>query len=143
MMSALLELLKNTFNRVNVTIRFSSTGYLNMDRLYKYFTNEEVEGLDTELVSKLDSARRIAGVAFVITSGLRSPESNERAMGVEHSTHLRGLAVDLRADCSEDRFLIVDALLKSGFKRIGVYTSHVHADISPEPAPVMWVGLSH
>ena len=109
-----------------------------------HFTDIEVLGLDPELVSKLDSARHVAGIPFVITSGKRTLNSNTDSGGVEDSSHLSGLAVDLRASASGDRYLIVSALLRAGFKRIGVYNKHVHCDLDlAKPQNVMWIGESH
>lgn len=109
-----------------------------------FFTDKEIAGLDKELVSKLDTARRVAGVPFVITSGARSPEQNERAMGVEGSSHTKGLAVDLRVSDSQTRFLMVKGLLAAGFTRIGIYDKHCHVDLDLEKAQdVIWTGVSH
>ena len=109
-----------------------------------YFKPEEVEGLQPELVEKLNGARHVAGVPFVITSGKRSPDENERAMGVESSSHSTGLAVDLRVTDGAERFAIVKGLLAAGFVRIGAYDKHVHADLdNTKPQSVLWVGVSH
>lgn len=109
-----------------------------------YFKPEEVEGLMPELIDKLNTARHVAGVPFVITSGKRSPESNEKAMGVETSSHLSGLAVDLSVSDGASRFAILKGLLAAGFVRIGAYDAHVHADLdTTKPQNVLWVGVSH
>lgn len=99
---------------------------------FKYFTDAEVVGLHPELVDRLDRARELAGVPFVITSGLRTKEQNAAVGGKPNSAHLYGLAVDLRAANSYFRFKIVQGLLFAGFNRIVVYRSdgHVHADVS-------------
>lgn len=121
-------------------VGFSWTGYTKMN----YFKPEEVEGLAPELVDKLNSARHVAGTPFIITSGKRSIESNERAMGVESSSHLKGLAVDLRVTGDDTRYLMVKGLLAAGFTRIGVYNLHIHVDIDTEKnAERLWVGVSH
>lgn len=100
----------------------------------KYFSSEEVEGLNPALVEKLDLARDVAGVPFVLTSTFRQGDRR---------SHGRGFAVDIRANMSRARFRIVLGLIQAGFRRIGVYDKHVHADIDPElPKDVMWVGES-
>jgi hypothetical protein len=110
----------------------------------KFFCDDEIKGLDSELVSKLDWARGRAGIPFVITAGLRTADHNDAVGGVKDSSHLRGLAVDLRLEDGVHRFKMVNALLLVGFKRIGVYDKHVHVDIDPTlPQEVMWVGVSH
>lgn len=111
---------------------------------WTYFKDEEVAGLDKELVSKLDSARHVAGVPFTITSGKRTLEENQNAGGVQDSAHETGLAVDLRVPDGTSRFLMVSALLQAGFKRMGVYDKHIHVDIdASKPQNVLWVGQSH
>lgn len=98
---------------------------------YKYFTEKEVIGLKPELVQLLDKAREIAGIPFVINSGLRTVNRNDEVGGVENSAHLTGEAVDLRARNSNEHFLITKALLEVGFTRISKrYPTHVHCDIS-------------
>ena len=62
---------------------------------YKWFSDQEAQGLSHELMSKLDTARTVAGLPFVISSGLRNCAANAAALGAEHSTHIQGLAVDL------------------------------------------------
>ncbi len=96
-----------------------------------YFSDEEVRGLDPTLVALLSHARQLAGVPFVITCGLRTPEHNASVGGASNSAHLRGLAVDLRAHDSHSRFKILAALFAVGIRRFEVVASdgHVHADI--------------
>lgn len=98
-----------------------------------HFTDEEVRGLDPGLVHVLDYARGIAGVPFVITCGLRTPEENAAVGGALNSAHLRGLAVDLRAHDSASRYQMLKALFKVGFRRFEVVASdgHVHVDVDP------------
>jgi hypothetical protein len=110
----------------------------------RHFSDVEIVGLIPEFVEKLDLARDIAGVPFVITSGRRTQDQNAGAQGVENSAHLRGLAVDLACTSSERRFKIVQGLVQAGFRRIGVYDRHLHADCDESlPHPVMWTGKSH
>lgn len=111
---------------------------------WRHFQDREIVGLDTELVAMLDLAREKAGVPFVITCGLRTEETNTEVGGVPNSSHLNGLAVDLRCQNSLDRYKMVKALLDVGFKRLGVYTLHIHADRDTSmPPEVLWTGVSH
>lgn len=126
---------------INLSWRFWG---FKMGRL-TFFTDEEVKGLDQELCAKLDWARGRSGIPFVITSGLRTVEQNSEASGVSDSSHLKGLAVDLRIQdaSASNRFKMVNALLLSGFKRIGIYDKHCHVDIDSNlPQNVMWTGIS-
>lgn len=102
---------------------------------WTHFTETEVQGLNEEFVAKLDQARHIAGIPFVITSGFRSPEKNQSVVGaVPDSAHLKGLAVDLRVSSSREVALILDAAKVVGINRRGVYVDqrfnpvHVHLD---------------
>lgn len=112
---------------------------------WTYFNDSEVGGLKDEFIAKLDKARGLAGIPFIITSGFRSLEANQSIAGsVEDSSHLSGLAVDLRVSESPARFTIVKALIEVGFTRIGIYDKHVHVDADPtKPQNVIWVGVSH
>lgn len=106
---------------------------------WKYFTDQEVDGLDPTFIKKLDKARGIAGIPFVITSGYRSPEKNQSVIGaVPDSSHTKGLAVDLRVRSSHETALIVDAAKTAGINRRGIYVDsyfnprHVHLDSDTE-----------
>jgi uncharacterized protein YcbK (DUF882 family) len=107
---------------------------------YKYFKANEIISLDPELVYMLDSARDIAGVPFIISSGYRTKEKNSKVGGVEDSAHLTGKAADLRCTNSTQRYLMVDALISAGFKRIGFGIGHIHVDIDEEkPQNVLFI----
>jgi zinc D-Ala-D-Ala carboxypeptidase len=121
-----------------------------MNHKWTYFKQEEVEGLEDEFIAKLEMARKIAGVPFIITSGKRLPENNATVGGVQDSAHLQGRAVDLRSGDSHSHFRIIKGALEAGLNRIGYYTdrlgqpTHVHLDDSAAlPAEVIWYGISH
>src|SRR6056297_2398375 len=99
---------------------------------YRHFTRD-VDFPDgdpqPELLELLDEAREHAGIPFVVTSGVRTPERNEAVGGTQSSAHTRGLAADLRAETSRERFLILEALILHGAQRIGVYPTHIHVDV--------------
>jgi len=107
--------------------------------MYKYFTEEEVSGLDKEFVHRLDWARDIADVPFVLTETVASGGSHK-----ENTAHQRGLAVDIRCHDSYTRFRILLSLYHVGFKRIGIYDRHVHVDGDTSlPQQVAWLGKSN
>ena len=95
----------------------------------KWFLKDEISGLAPELVSMLDFAREMAGIPFIITCGVRTCEQNVKVGGVNGSSHLKGLAVDLKCDNSRERHKIIAGLIKAQFKRIGIAKDHIHADI--------------
>lgn len=104
----------------------------------RWFSDDEIIGLDPALVARLDHARGLAKVPFIITEGFASGGSH-----VANTAHARGLAVDLRCASSRTRMKMLAALLQAGFRRIGVYDAHIHADVDETlPQDVVWVGLS-
>lgn len=97
--------------------------------------------IDEGLVQKLQEARAMAKIPFVITSACRCEEQNKKVGGKEKSAHLRGLAVDIACQRSTDRFLMVQCLMIAGFSRIEVAPRHIHVDMMPEaPQNVLWIG---
>lgn len=123
---------------VNWTWKTKMTGG-NMAR-WTYFQDSELVGLDEGLCMMLDRARALSGVPFTITCGLRTPEQNSAlAESVKDSAHLTGHAVDLLCTDSGDRWNMLRGLILAGFTRIGVYSSHIHADNSATlPQKVCW-----
>lgn len=115
--------------------------------MYKYFKLEEFACKcgcgDNEMkhstLRKLDLARELSGIPFVITSGYRCKAHNERVGGKSQSAHTRGYAADIKASDSRSRYLIVDSLLAAGFSRIGIAKTFIHVDDDPSlPDLVMW-----
>ena len=115
----------------------------------KYFKEDEfnrcspscsLQDMKQATISKLDTAREIAGIPFVLTSAYRSPE-HDRAKGRSGTgAHTIGRAIDIRCNTSRNRFLVVDALLKAGFKRVGVAKTFIHVDDSERhDQDVMWL----
>ena len=94
-----------------------------------------------EFLKKLDLARELAGVPFVITSGFRCEKHNRAVGGKPNSAHTRGFAADIAAGDSLTRAKIVFGLIEAGFRRIGLDFGRgfVHADCDPEkPSPRLW-----
>ena len=99
-----------------------------------------IADLKPELLDMLDKARELAGIPFVITSGLRTPAYNKSIGGASNSAHLRGYAVDIRVRNSQERAIILDACKKVGFNRIGVGKTFLHVDCDPSLTPdVVWL----
>ena len=100
-----------------------------------YFKKIEYK-MDVDFLAKLDEARAYAGIPFIINSAFRTKEDNERIYKElkkpvnTNSSHLKGLAVDIKATDSRTRFIILDALLAVGFSRIGVGGTFIHVDAS-------------
>ena len=121
--------------------------------MYKYFKLEEFDSpdepgsgemMEPAVIEALDNARDLAGFPFVVTSGFRTIAHNRSLLKAGYpaspkSSHLLGWAVDLRVDSSQRRYLMVEALLDSGFHRIGISKNFIHADMDPNKTPnVLW-----
>ncbi len=109
---------------------------------FKYFTYNEFdcksgqgkgENMDDDFILMLDKAREKAGIPFKIVSGYRTSEYNKKLIDYGFkasatSSHLKGLAVDIEAKTSAERFKILTALLQVGINRIGLGEDFIHAD---------------
>jgi uncharacterized protein YcbK (DUF882 family) len=115
---------------------------------FKYFKYEEFDSPDIQgsgqmmsdsFIKMLDSVREEYGKPIRINSGFRTEEANTRAGGVSNSSHLKGLAADLRVKNSKERYELLTVLMKY-FDRIGVAKSFIHVDIDEDkPQGVIWV----
>lgn len=87
-------------------------------------------GLLPDFRDKLNKAREIAGIPFVLNSAFRCTEHNKEVGGSCTSSHLVGCAVDIKCTDSRSRWLIVDALIRAGFDRIGLSKkgNFIHVD---------------
>ena len=116
-------------------------------RITKNFTDDEFrcpccgkEEMDRDFVGQLQEARDKAGTPFNINSGWRCQKHNGAVGGVEASSHLVGQATDLRAHTSNERFKIIEALIRVGFKRIGIGRTYIHVDNNnTKTQGVMWL----
>ena len=110
---------------------------------YSEFDSPDVPGsgnnMDTDFLEMLDEARTKAGIPFIITSGYRTESHNDSIQGHQDSAHCKGVAADILATTSRDRFLILTALLEVGIDRIGIHDEFIHADVDWEKAAnVCW-----
>lgn len=98
-----------------------------------------LNNVDTELVFKLNRARKIARTTFFITSSCRCKEHNNKVGGSNNSTHLDGEAFDIGCLQSEKRYKILNSLIRVGFTRIGIYKDFIHVDGDTEKSQnVIW-----
>ena len=112
-----------------------------------YFSNSEIKCKccnliikNDRLLSMLNIARDIAKMPFIINSWCRCSANNELAGGSPTSSHLKGLAVDIRCKNSRDRGAIVKALYGAGFNRLGGGEAFVHTDIdTSKTKDVFWL----
>jgi len=103
----------------------------------KYFKEIETN-MSKEFLFVLDEAREIAGIPFIINSAYRSPE-HPLSIKNPSSSHIKGLAVDIKATDSNTRFKIVKALIEVGFNRIGIADTFIHVDLDLDKTQnVIW-----
>ncbi len=106
----------------------------------KYFNDKEFacqcgcgkQNIDPKLVEALDWVREISGFPFVVTSGCRCNEHNERIGGATYSPHMEQAdgfchGVDIRVRNSTERFLFISSAL-TRFDRIGIGRDFIHLD---------------
>ncbi len=115
----------------------------------KYFKLSEFDSPDSpgsgeemkqSFLHKLDNAREIAMIPFIITSGYRTPDHNVAVKGKQSSSHLKGYAADISCIGSRSRKLIINALIDAGFDRMGIGSNFIHVDSDPEKdSDVMWL----
>ena len=104
---------------------------------FKHFKKEEFDckcgcglnNMEYSLIERLDNARDLAGIPFKINCGCRCEKHNKEVGGIEKSSHLSGLAVDISAKTDLERYKIVCALYLVGFGRILLYDTFIHVDM--------------
>jgi len=105
----------------------------------KYFTEKEfnnstpscsMQDIDQTTLDMLDKARELAGIPFKINCAYRTRNWDLSKGRSGRSAHTEGKAVDIHCGTSSAKFIIIDALLKVGFNRIGIATTFVHVDNS-------------
>lgn len=103
----------------------------------KYFKEIEYK-MDKDFLAKLDKAREYAKMPFVINSAYRSPDHPESIKN-PLSSHIKGLAVDIKATDSRTRYKVLDALMSVGFNRIGIADTFIHVDDDKDKSSdVIW-----
>jgi zinc D-Ala-D-Ala carboxypeptidase len=118
-----------------------------MIQLTPHFTAKEVacpccgdDKVKTSSINRLERARMYAGIPFHVNSGKRCPAHNLAEGGKKKSAHLYGYAFDIAVSNSHERFIILSALIRAGFTRIGIGKNFIHGDDSPDlPPEVSWL----
>ena len=107
-----------------------------------YFTEKEFAcpccGLSNpsdEFIAKLDLARSISKIPYIITSGSRCRKHNSAVGGHKESLHIATIkhqseACDILADTDRKRFLILFGLISAGFVHLGINKKFIHVDMS-------------
>lgn len=99
--------------------------------IFKYGVNTDLED---SLVMFLKLAEKLGGEPFHITSAFRPDDDG---------AHGERCAVDISCRDSKARYKILKGLIGAGFRRIGIYDRHIHADRSlTRTDHVIWWGVS-
>jgi zinc D-Ala-D-Ala carboxypeptidase len=122
-----------------------------MAQLVTNFTRDEVackcgcgfNDIDMQFLLKIQAARTLSNVPFRLRapsgSACRCAEHNISVGGSEDSSHVKGLAMDIPYANSRECYLILDALIRVGFHRIGIGRSFIHVDDDQQKDPmVIW-----
>lgn len=96
--------------------------------------------MNREFMERLDLARRLAGIPFVLNCAYRSSEWDKSKGRSGMSYHCLGRAVDIRCNDSTNRFKIIYALLNAGFTSIGIYKRFIHVDDRIVDDRTIWIG---
>lgn len=121
-------------------------------RSLSFFKREEFDApnkMGFEFMTWLDNVRRLAGVAFAISSSYRTVTHNAEVGGASDSSHcdipcntvdISPLHVPTDPNGNRARFEIIKAALSLGCVRIGIYADgSVHLDRSTTlPSPRLW-----
>jgi len=98
------------------------------------------EDMDEDFVLKIDRARHYAKVPFVLTSSIRCIKHNIKEGGSETSSHLIGLANDIKCLTSYYRYRIIYGLMKAGFTRFKIGIDFIHVDDDQDkPKELLWL----
>lgn len=107
----------------------------------KYFNAKEFacqhcgeENINSDLVERVDKLRGLYGLPIKITSGYRCPD-HPLTVTRPTSSHALGLAADLAAKTSRERYMLLELIFKHQlFKRIGIsgINKFIHVDVDDQ-----------
>jgi uncharacterized protein YcbK (DUF882 family) len=119
---------------------FPQNPYFKLEEFDQPGTPGTGKNMSPAFIMQLIKCREIARIPFNINSGYRSVEWELKQKRSGFSAHTKGLAADIQAIGTGNRFIIVEAAIKSGFKRIGIAETYVHLDTDPDkPQGVVWL----
>ena len=98
-----------------------------------------VKGFSGELLFILNTIREDLNRPVILNSAYRCEKQNKKVGGSATSSHLKGLAVDIRCSNSSARFELLKILMNYGIHRVGISETFIHADIDKDKQQfVMW-----
>lgn len=96
--------------------------------------------IDPRVVTLHQAIEEECMVEVPVNSGFRCHEHNKKVGGELKSSHVKGLAMDLRCETSGQRYDFIRAAMHLGVYRIGIGKNFVHIDIDRQKDPrVIWL----
>lgn len=93
-----------------------------------YFTKDELKcshcgkfEMDEDFMRRANHARHYARVPFIVNSAYRCPEHNEAVGGSPKSSHVKGMAMDVKVKTPWHAHQILRGLHEAGINRAFVY----------------------
>lgn len=118
-----------------------------IEKLTKNFNKNEFDckcgcglnNINLYLVELLQDVRDAIKKPLIITSGCRCKKHNDAIGGVPFSEHTIGLAVDIKCDNLNERYIILPEILKR-FNRIGIDKKFIHVGVDKfKDKNIIWV----
>ena len=116
-----------------------------------YFTKDELKcshcgefEIDEDFLRRANQARHYAGIPFHVNSAYRCPEHNEAVGGSPTSSHVKGMAMDVKVKSAWHASKILNGLAEAGINRRFIYIKptvvannsfvlfHIHFDTDGE-----------
>lgn len=98
-----------------------------------------IEDMDESFMNRIETARIIAGIPFILNSAYRTREYEISRGRTGGSSHCKGCAVDISCISTRNRQIMVSALIKAGFTRIGIAKTFIHVDYDTDKTDAIWL----
>lgn len=115
---------------------------------YRFFSDSDfrrclpscsIDDMDEGFLKRLDTARSYSQYPFLITSAFRSVAYEREKKRDGKSSHTKGVAVDINCRDSVRRLVIIQSLLRAGFRRIGISSTFIHVDYDLDKPQCIWL----
>lgn len=103
--------------------------------------NIDITQHKTNILIRLVMLSKLFGKPLYFTSSFRTPRQNQVCGGSPTSSHLKGLAFDIKCTTSSDRYQLIKAINCLDIGRYGVYKNFIHIDFDDDKVQnVTWYG---
>lgn len=86
----------------------------------------------------LETAQVMGGRRFRVSVGKRCTAENRRVVGSKLGSHIDGRAAHIATEGPWERAKILNALIKAGFRRLGIAPKYIHVERTEAP-PAVWL----